>query len=477
MKLLLIAILGFFAPFIFASIAEEEGVLVLTDSNFSDAIEEHKQILIEFYAPWCGHCKSLAPEYAKAAKALADAPVKLAKVDATANNQLAKSFEIKGFPTLKYFKNGKPSDYNGGRTESEIVAWLSKKIGPAVTVIKDEEALLKFQEAHEAFALGIFDAADSESAKKFASVASADDSHAFAVTTDAGVREKLGTSGDAVVVLKSFDDLRSDLALTDATTEDEIVEFVSANTVPLIQIFTPESSKKIFGSKIQKHLLFFTKHGSSHHEPILSTYRAAAAQFKGKVLFVNVPTSEKKILEFFDLTEDNVPATILADLGAESGIKKYIFSGEHNTDAVVEYLTSFFAGKLLPTLKSEDAEPEDTTGDVVVLRGKTFADLVLNNDKDVFVEFYAPWCGHCKKLAPTWEELGETMKGKVVIAKMDTTANEIDIPGVSVKGFPTLYFFKGTDKSNPVRYEGQRELDEFVSFLNENAGSSISDEL
>lgn len=324
--------------------------------------------------------------------------MKLAKVDATVNNELAKNFEIRGFPTLKYFKNGKPSDYNGGRTEGEIVSWLSKKIGPAVATISDEAGLLKFQESRDAFALGAFDSADSESAKKFTSAASADDSHVYAITTDAGVKAKLGVTADTVVVLKSFDDLRADLPLTDDVSEDAITEFVAGNSVPLVQVFSPESSKKIFSSKIQKHLLFFTKHGSDHHEPVVSAYRAAAAQFKGQALFVNVPTSEKKILEFFDLTEETVPATILADLGSESGIKKYVFGGEHTTDGVVEFLNSFFDGKLKPSLKSEEVQADDATGDVVVLRGKSFADIVLNNDNDVFVEFYAPWCGHCKKL-------------------------------------------------------------------------------
>lgn len=102
-----------------------------------------------------------------------------------------------------------------------------------------------------------------------------------------------------------------------------------------------------------------------------------------------------------------------------------------------------------------------------------FDDVVINAEKDVLVEFYAPWCGHCKKLAPVLEELGEKLANEEVsIVKMDATAN--DVPAAfEVSGFPTLYWLPKNDKSNPKKYEGGRDIEEFIKYIAKEATDEL----
>ena len=169
---------------------------------------------LQFYAPWCGHCKALAPEYAKAATALKDEPAMLGKVDATEHKEVGGRFGIQGFPTLKFFKNGKPQDYSGGRTADEIVNWLKKKSGPAAVTLETEDDLLKVQEANDVVVVGVFDSVDDAKAKSFMNIAMDDDSLAYAITTSDAVKSKLGSKSGSIALLKDFDELRADYDLT-----------------------------------------------------------------------------------------------------------------------------------------------------------------------------------------------------------------------------------------------------------------------
>lgn len=92
----------------------------LTQDTFGDFIKEHDLVLAEFYAPWCGHCKALAPKYEEAASQLKDKDIPLVKVDCTEEEELCRDQGVEGYPTLKIFRgldSSKP--YQGARqTES-----------------------------------------------------------------------------------------------------------------------------------------------------------------------------------------------------------------------------------------------------------------------------------------------------------------------------------------------------------------------
>ena len=89
-----------------AAVVQASNVLDLTDTKAYDAVVGQSiGVMVEFFAPWCGHCKRLAPEYEKLADAFATKKNKvlIAKVDADANRELGERINLKGFPTLMYF--------------------------------------------------------------------------------------------------------------------------------------------------------------------------------------------------------------------------------------------------------------------------------------------------------------------------------------------------------------------------------------
>ena len=95
--------------------------------------KQDKMMAVVFYAPWCGHCKTLTPEWNNAAEILQDEDIELASIDSTKTDKLTlqinNSYGVEGYPTIKVFEpncNGKSLDYPGGRTADEIVQTLKQ---------------------------------------------------------------------------------------------------------------------------------------------------------------------------------------------------------------------------------------------------------------------------------------------------------------------------------------------------------------
>ena len=103
--------------------------------------------------------------------------------------------------------------------------------------------------------------------------------------------------------------------------------------------------------------------------------------------------------------------------------------------------------------------------DVVTLTAENFESLVLDSTEHWMVEFYAPWCGHCKNLAPEWEEAAQKLSGSVKLGAVDATVHESLAQKYGIKGFPTIKVFTAGKKSNKVvDYEGARDSPAIVEY-------------
>ena len=423
------------------TIEEEDNVLVLTQENFDEAVKAHKYLLVEFYAPWCGHCKSLAPEYAKAAGTLNvdSSEIKLGKVDATVHSELGERFKIRGYPTLKFFADQTPLEYGGGRTADEIVQWVKKKSGPAAVTISTSDELAKFRDEAEVVVVGLFKDAASESAELYANVAKKIDSVSFAVSSEQALFDELEIAGDSAVILfKKFDEGKS--VFDGAFVEEDLRKFIHSNQLPLVVEFNQETAQKIFGGDIKIHNLLFVSKKAGEFDSVLSEFKKAAAKFRGQVVFVLIDSDQdenERVLEFFGLKREDTPTLRLISL-AQDMTKYKPESSELSAVVIEQFVQDFFDKKIRPHLLTQDIPADWDAQPVKVLVGKNFEQVAYDKTKSVLVEFYAPWCGHCKQLVPIYDQLAANFadRPEYVIAKMDSTLNEVE--NVKIQSFPTI---------------------------------------
>ncbi|KAI1715090.1 thioredoxin domain-containing protein [Ditylenchus destructor] len=424
-------------------------VLEYTDANFETDITQHDVALAEFYAPWCGHCKKLAPEYEKAATKLKsnDPPIALVKVDCTSEKATCDKFGVSGFPTLKIFRHGQATqDYDGPRDAEGIVKYMRGQAGPSAKELKSLSDFEKFVDNDDVSVVGFFES-ESKLKDSFHKVADTErDRYRFAYTSDKSTLEKTGHSDDIVVYVpkKLHNKFEPNEFKYDGNYDtDKIKNFLIHETTGLAGVRTPGNIFQ-FGMRP----LFVVYYNVDYvKDPKGSNY------WRNRVL--KVATEYKRKAHF---AESDKPLVVA--LGVDGG--KYPMNKEFSVENLKQFVEDVLAGSVAPYFKSE---PEPTEqGDLKVAVAKNFKQLITDSGKDALIEFYAPWCGHCKSLAPKYEELATKLKDEdVVIAKFDATANDVP-PGFEVRGFPTIFWLpKGSNA--PVPYQGGREVKDFIKYI------------
>lgn len=388
----------------------------------------------------------------------------MGKVDATEETELAEGHKVRGYPTIKFYREGKPIEYTGGRTAEDIVRWIDKKTGPPAQTLETAEQATAFEASGKVVIVGFFKDVESSEAKVFLEAASEVDDFNFAITSNKDVYKTLEASKDGIVLFKTFDEGRNDY--DGESTSAAIKKFVKVNSLPLIVEFNHENAQKIFGGEIKVHNLLFLGKQHENYDTFMTVFRAVAEEFKGRVLFVTIDTEEEdhaRILEFFGMKKEDTPDMRLIRL--EEEMTKFKPPTKEMTKEVVrQFVQDVLDGKLKQHLLSEEIPEDWDKNPVKILVNKNFDEVVFDKSKDVLVEFYAPWCGHCKQLSPIYDQLGEKYLSNenILIAKMDATTNELEHTKVS--SFPTIKLYK-KGNNEVVEFSGERTLEGLSQFL------------
>merc|ERR1712194_988867 len=378
--------------------------------------------------PWCGHCKKLAPEYESAAVKLDSEGIKvpLVKIDATVESKLAERFSVGGYPTLKWFVGGNPAEYDGPREADGIVKWIKSMTGPAVT----ESA----PTGDEVFSVTF----TGKDLTAFEDVAKANRKAAswHFVKSD--------KAGELVIQHKGEEPIK---VTTDSQTEMETA--FKKNSFPLFGALDGETFSK------------YMQEGSG----MIWTLLPMTAD---TVSWTNTVEFGKVFESMFGLTE--FPKIVVQTKVGDK--KNFIYNGELTKDAIIDYVKKVQSGEIKPDLKSEEPPAEPQTDPVKIVTGKTIETLVFDAKKDVLLEVYAPWCGHCKKIEPEYIKVGKKVQKEgfediLTIAKMDGTLNDSPVDSISWSGFPTLYYIKA-GSTEPMKYEGPRDAKGIWKWLKKN---------
>jgi len=373
----------FILAFFFAiSFAADSDVVDLTTDSFSQT--SSGIWLVEFYAPWCGHCKRLVPIWEELATTV-KGKFNVAKVDCTVEKDVASSNGIRGFPTIKLFHDGKVSEFNGQRTVDAFIEFVEKETGSQLGVQKK------------------------------------------APVPEAKAEGGAGSANSDLVIL------------TDATFSQKI-----ATGTWLVKFYAP---------------------WCGHCKRLAPTWDELASQVKGRFNVAKV-----------DCT---VETGSCSDIRGYPTIKLFHngeatpYNGPRTIDAFADFVREKTGGAeaLGEQAKPDEVLPEkkdavvENEGNVVILTNDNFE--AQTSDGVWFVKFYAPWCGHCKNMAPTWSQYATTVKDRSLpykVAKVDCTVQRDVCQKFGIRGYPTLKLLKGGDAYD---YNGGREESSFLKFVDD----------
>ncbi|XP_040575277.1 thioredoxin domain-containing protein 5 [Lepeophtheirus salmonis] len=358
------------------SVVNSEDSPLLNKESFI-SLKESGAIFVKFFAPWCSHCKRLAPTWETLAKEYTDKDVKLARVDCTIETEFCSDMDVTGYPTLKFF--GKEEvKYRGQRDEDSLVKFIETQMGR----IKPEETIVSAEE----------------------------------VKVENGLH---------------------------VLSEDNFKAFIGSGN----------------------HFIKFYAPWCGHCQKLSPIWDELASEFKDNA---NVKIAKMDCTQAQDICQEQDVTGYPTLSFYRDGQKVESYRGSRAISDLKDFVQTMTD---VPKPKDTIVEGDSAPSSIIKINKEEFKENIASGV--TFIKFYAPWCGHCKRLAPIWEELAVKFEGVdyVKIAKVDCTANDNKNKELcneeGVNGFPTLNIYASGEKVK--EYRGNRKVEDLEEFVKEHS--------
>ncbi|XP_071054309.1 protein disulfide-isomerase A3-like [Onthophagus taurus] len=461
-----------------------QSAVIYTDETFHEKISESPTTLVMFYAPWCGHCKQLKPQYEKAAQELSthDPAIVLAKVDCTSDGEIiCKELSIGGFPTLKLYKFGTfIEDYDGRRNVEDLVLYMkSKSVERKIHLFEDvknlDDFLNKYNES--GYVIGFF---EKESLLEPIFLNASEELWSkilFGYTTSQEAFNKYKINNEAILFIRSK-------RARNKFEQDRIFYEGNPNYVDL-KDFIIKNNHGLVGHRVKinrddfkpPYVISYFDLDYKDNAQFTKYWRnrilKVAKNFTDKLTFAmsSIIDFKSELKQYYGLKKLSTTKPIV--IGRDKLNRKYIMENEFSITNLEIFANNLINDDLTPYVKSEPVPSTRYDNYVLPAVGTNFQKLIseTTKDNDVFVVLYK---SKCSEGVNAFHKVGLKLENEQVeIIKMDYDKNDITGDVFEVVGCLTVYWVPKGDENNPILYEGGRRVKELLDFVAENASEKL----
>ena len=458
----------------------ENSVYKLNEDNLGFAMHEFKYLTLLFYSSTDPNCQSIIPEFEKSASILRKQNFYLGKVDSDESPEIISYFKVDTIPSIVLLYHAKPEFYDGVKNSDSINKWILEKTKRDFNIIKSEKELEEFKKLYD-ISMIYFGKNDKIKKEIILAERKIDDIPMGRIESDELIKSHAEKGKENIleyIVLYTKTDLLK-YYLYDNFTSDNIIDFYNLYSTPKVIEFSAQTSTVLFSKRLNSLLIFSSRAKEQYQQikHLLEEKIWPKVNEKLKLFIADIDEGMSvRLAEYCGAKNKDIPIAYILEPITQNPVK-YRLQETITEESLNKFISLWEEKKLKPYMKTEP-EIDNYDNEVFSLVGTNYKKYVIENDKDVIIYFYAPWCEKCKDFYPKYERLARKLRNKnknLMFAKLDATENDIEY--FAVNKYPTIKFYPGNKKDKePINISNKLGIVEILDIIKENAYYKINEE-